>query len=124
MQKYLTPLIVGALSLLMAVSAASAQSDGPEPPSYTEIRPLVRVMPEYPIRLFRAGIQGRVVVQFDLDERGHPVNVTVAEPDPHRAFNDAARDAIRRFRYEPRLVDGVPVIAEGIQYAFEFNIHQ
>ena len=39
-----------------------------------------------------------------------------------RVFERAALDAAKRFRYKPRVVDGVPQPVSGVRYLFRFEM--
>ena len=55
---------------------------------------------EYPEAARRAGVEGRVIVQFVVDERGRVVDpVVVRSPSP--LLSDAALDAVRQARFRP-----------------------
>lgn len=69
---------------------------------------------EYPIRARRSGIQGRVVVQFVVNEVGEPVDLEVAR-SPHDLLTGAALDTVRRLRFTPGEVGGQPV---KVQFSF------
>jgi protein TonB len=74
------------------------------------VRPvlLVKVEPSYPQVARRAGLGGRVTVRAVIAENGDVESVEVfASTNP--LFNDAAVDAVRRWRYRPALMNGRPV---------------
>jgi protein TonB len=66
------------------------------------------VAPDYPQDLFAKGIGGVVTVAFTVNVKGEPTDVTVESSDPANVFDRAATDAVKRWRYEPLLIDGVP----------------
>jgi periplasmic protein TonB len=74
------------------------------------VRPvvLVKVDPSYPEAARRAGLGGRVTLRAVIAEDGRVESVEVfASTNP--LFNDAAVDAVRRWRYRPALMNGRPV---------------
>lgn len=62
----------------------------------------------YPVRAQRVGIEGRVIVEFVVDERGAVTNPVVVR-SPSALLSDAALDAVRRIAFEPGQQRGRPV---------------
>jgi periplasmic protein TonB len=82
---------------------------------------VVRVQPDYPPRALVLGLQGDVVVQFDVLADGTVSNISVVESsDP--VFERSALRAASRFRYKARVVDGVPQATVGVRYRFRFEM--
>jgi TonB family protein len=52
---------------------------------------------------------GFVVVQYTITEQGRVTDVAVVESSPMGMFDSAAQSAVRKWLYEPRKEDGVPV---------------
>ncbi len=75
-----------------------------------EVAPKVRsqAKPEYPYYLRRAGLSGRVKVEFIVNTEGR-VEAAYAVETSHPAFRQAAIDAVERWRFEPGTVEGKPV---------------
>ena len=63
---------------------------------------------EYPPLAIRAGIEGTVIVQFVVDERGHVVDPVVLR-SPNELLSEAALEAIRESRFTPGQQRGRPV---------------
>ncbi|WP_412067148.1 energy transducer TonB [Rubrivirga sp. IMCC43871] len=63
---------------------------------------------EYPEFARRAGIEGQVVVQFVVDERGNVVD-PVAVRSPNELLSEAAIKAVRESRFTPGQQRGRPV---------------
>jgi TonB family protein len=68
---------------------------------------LVNVAPEYPAAALEAKVQGVVVVDVILDAAGVPADVQVLKGVPE--LDAAAVEAVRQWRFEPTLMNGVPV---------------
>lgn len=92
----------------------TALSDGP-------LVAIVRVQPVYPPRAIAMNLDGWVVVRFDVTADGLVTNPTVVESS-HRVFEKAALDTVQKFRYKPRVIDGVPRPSTGLQNVFRFEI--
>lgn len=82
---------------------------------------LVRPQPVYPARPLQQGLEGWVLVEFDVQPDGTVANVRIVDSSD-RAFERAALKAAQRFRFKPRVVDGVALPSPGIQNLFRFEI--
>lgn len=83
--------------------------------------PIYRRQPAYPRRAFENRWEGVVVLELTVSELGRVENAVVVESS-NRVFEDAALVAARKFRYAPKIENGLPVRADGIKYTFTFNI--
>lgn len=74
-----------------------------EPVSVGQVAPTSRVNPSYPPRAQRRGMEGFVEVEFVIRRDGSVDNGTirVTRAQPRRVFEDAAREAIARWQFEP-----------------------
>jgi protein TonB len=82
---------------------------------------LVRISPTYPARAQQLGLEGWVLVQFDVLASGTVANVAVVESS-NRLFERSAVNAAQRFRYKARVIDGVPTGTTGVQNLFTFRM--
>lgn len=87
-----------------------------------EARPVQRRSPEYPQRAAMAGIEGVVLAVFDVTETGRTDNIRIAAAAPAGLFEEVCERAIARWRYEPRIENGVPVRREGVVTYFDFQL--
>jgi len=85
--------------------------------------PIVRVSPTYPARAQAQGLEGWVLVQFDVLATGSVTNVRVIDSSSH-IFEKAAVAAAARFRYKPQVIDGVPRGKTGLQNIFRFHMEK
>jgi TonB family protein len=69
-----------------------------------------RVEPIYPAMARTAAIEGTVVVEAECGIDGIVINVRVLRP-AHRLLDEAATDAVRRYRCQPRLRNGQPEVS-------------
>lgn len=83
---------------------------------------MFRVSPNYPTRALALGIEGHVIVQFDVDANGQVFNVEVVESSDSIFEKESIR-AAERFRYKPRVVDGVALVTRGLQNLFTFKLN-
>lgn len=77
--------------------------------------------PYYPQRPLQRSEEGTVDVHFMVDTDGVPFEAIVANSTGDRAFHAAALAALRRFRFDPAIYQGEPVIGSSI-YRFTFNL--
>ena len=82
---------------------------------------LVRVAPIYPARAISNGTEGYVVLQFDVTADGRVINIVIIE-STDRVFDRAAIHAAERFKFKPRVVDGVAYASYGLQNMFTFTL--
>lgn len=76
--------------------------------------------PLYPDALRRLGVEGRVVVAFVVDERGHVLNPSIeSSTDPR--FDSACVDAVRKWRFKPGVKGGRPVRTQ-VRVPFPFRL--
>jgi protein TonB len=83
--------------------------------------PIVRVAPVYPARALSRGLEGYVDMSFTVTTAG-----TVRDPivlfSTSSLFERAALRAVLKFKYKPRVVDGVPVDVPGVKTRISFQI--
>jgi protein TonB len=70
--------------------------------------------PRYPIESRRKHEQGTVVLSLTLGVDGRVASVAVTQSSGSPRLDDAARDAVRTWRWEPTLRGGQPVQVRGI----------
>lgn len=87
-----------------------------------EVIPLVRIKAQYPTSALRKGIEGWVKVKFSINQKGGVKNVRVVEAQPRRVFERSAIKAISRWKFKPKLVDGVAVERDGVLQTIRFNL--
>lgn len=84
--------------------------------------PIVKVAAVYPRRAQSRGIEGFVIVEFVVTKTGSVSNAMVVKAEPEGIFDRAALDAVAKFKYKPRVVDGVAMEVAGVQNKISFEI--
>jgi protein TonB len=83
--------------------------------------PIVRVAPVYPSRALSRGLEGFVDMSFTVTSTG-----TVKDPivlqSTSSLFERAATRAVLKFKYKPRVVDGIPVEVSGVKTRITFEL--
>ncbi len=103
--------------------AANTEIGGPGGMNIAEgdYLPIVRVAPVYPARALSRGLEGYVDMSFTVTTTG-----TVRDPivvfSTSSLFERAAIRAVLKFKYKPRVVDGVPVDVPGVKTRITFKI--
>ncbi len=72
----------------------------------TNVIPLVRIPPRYPMRAANRHIEGWVKVEFTITEEGTVKDAVVVEAQPSKIFNNAALQAIRRWKFKAKIIGG------------------
>jgi protein TonB len=86
--------------------------------------PVVRIDPAYPPSALRGGTEGWVKVQFSIAATGMVEDAIVIDSDPENVFEAAALKAIGRWRYDPKIENGVPVERAGMQTLIWFRLDE
>jgi protein TonB len=68
-----------------------------------------KVDPNYPQRALEQLVSGWVELQFTVAIDGSVQDVVVTDSQPHVTFDKSAMAALRRWRYNPVMRDGVAV---------------
>lgn len=102
-----------------------------------EYLPIVKVQPQYPRRALSRGLAGYVIVEFTVTEAGTVRDPLVIEncahipnarnpsdcvDSPNSVFDSAAMKAALKFKYKPKVIDGVPVETAGVQNKITFEL--
>jgi periplasmic protein TonB len=86
-----------------------------------ELLPIVKVAPVYPTRALAKRLEGYVLVEFIVTATGAVKDVVVLESTAD-LFEKPAIEAALKFRYKPRVVDGVAVEVRGVRNRILFEM--
>lgn len=92
--------------------------------SDSDVVPVVRVNPQYPIRAAEQGIEGWVELEFTITPSGTVKDAVVLAARPGRIFDTEALRAISKWRYNPKIVDGKPVERPGVRVRLRFRLEE
>jgi len=96
-----------------AGDGSTGPAESSAPPVYygydTAPKALKTIEPEYPESAKNAGLEGTVVINLNLDERGRILRAWVASSSAPEILVSAALDAAYQFEFTPGLSRGVPV---------------
>ena len=82
--------------------------------------PVIRYAPTYPDACRSKGVEGAVLVQFDVTPEGNVVNARILEA-PDRCFSRILR-TVERWKYPPAYQNGRPVMRYGVVERFSFQL--
>lgn len=85
--------------------------------------PLVRIEPRYPVTAARDGVSGWVRLGFNIDETGAVTDVVVLSAEPARTFDREAIAALKRWKYQPKRVNGAAIKQTGMQVQLDFSLN-
>jgi protein TonB len=88
----------------------------------SDVVPLVRVDPDYPPQAKQRRVEGYVDVEFTIGPAGTVEEARVIGSQPPLVFDEAALRAVRRWRYNPRIENGVAVSRPGVRVRIRFEL--
>jgi protein TonB len=89
-------------------------------PHAVSARPIMVRQPEFPVDARLDGIEGWVRFTYVIGRDGAVKSVDIVDAKPRNVFEPAVRKAVRSWRFEPILIDGVPAerqITQTIEFA-------
>jgi TonB family protein len=106
------------IRLMSACSLAAALSVSALTPLSAAVlqdaTPVSQVAPAYSPSLRASCVEGNVVISFTITAKGDVINpVVVSSTDQH--LNNAALDAVRKWKFAPATKDGVAVTVKAVQ---------
>jgi protein TonB len=117
------------------------QATGPSGPGLTitdgEYLPIVQVQPTYPRQALARGLVGWVIIEFTVTEQGSVsdpfivsncavvqsrVDQAECYDHPNRIFDTAALRAALKFKYKPKVINGIAMATAGVQNKITFEL--
>src|SRR5207247_699112 len=89
-----------------------------------DVMPLVRIEPDYPLAAAQRGLEGWVIVRFTITPIGTVRDAAVVKSDPKWTFDEAAVRAVSRWKYNPKIEDGLAVERRGVQVLLRFQLEK
>lgn len=93
--------------VMMAAAQQQAGTNNQEPPNFQGNPP-----PAYPADAIVRGLEGTVMLRLTIDASGRVADVEVVESSGHAELDEAAVEAVRKWRGEPARRNGRPVLSE------------
>jgi len=117
------------MSLLFSICLAISQSSFSATvtgmsPAGNEIDVEITKIPtlKYPRRAERLGVEGYVVIGFDLSAAGELIDLRVIKSDPRFMFDKAALKYVEGMKFAIPEEDGEPVMTRDIQHRIRFQL--
>ena len=86
-----------------------------------DVLPIVRIDPQWPREALVEGIEGYVEVEVTIGADGSVKDVRVIQSEPRRMFDRNVIRAVLKWKFKPRIINGVPVERKAIQM-LEFTL--
>ena len=102
----------------LAISAPTFSDFG----SNQQAMPLYRVEPRYPAKALKRGAEGYVLMSFTIDETGRPVDIEITDAKPRRMFERNAIRALKKWKYQPKVIEGKAIAQVGQTVKLEFEL--
>jgi len=83
--------------------------------------PIVKVAPIYPRRALSRGVEGNCLVEFTVTELGTVRDPFIVECTSG-LFERASMNAVLKFKYKPRVVDGNPIEVPGVRHVITYKL--
>jgi len=68
-----------------------------------------QIEPVYPHEARSKGVEGKVILQFVVNKSGHVTNIRIVSSAPKGVFDQRAKEAVSKWRFEPGMYRGKPV---------------
>ncbi len=91
-----------------STSSSTRRASGEPPPVIQEAKLIRRVNPDYPSAAKKDGIAGSVDLDVTVSTQGVVEEASVVKATPPDMFEKSALAAVRKWKYDPRFVDGLP----------------
>ncbi|KCZ92933.1 energy transducer TonB [Hyphomonas johnsonii] len=115
-----TPVIAGAAPASLVPSHLKLPNIVPVVVSSRGFQVARPPVPTYPSKAAARGLTGHCDVDFAIDPRGKPYNVSARCSDP--VFKGEAERSVSKAEFVPQLVDGQFVTVKGLVFPLEFTI--
>ncbi len=111
------------MSLRIARPATVAANGSPAVLPEAQMRRTFFVAPTYPLRARERATQGWVNLEYTVTKDGTTRDPSVKAAEPAGVFDRAAMDAVKRWRYEPRVVNGA-VVEQRVEARLLFRLSE
>jgi len=117
-----TLLIAGAFVGFQQASAEEQHSVHANFSNVASIETIKDVAPTFPRMAVRTNAQGYVVLAYNLDASGKPVDIKVVEEQPKRTFTASAINALKASRFSVVDDAGTAYAVKGLSRRYDFQL--
>jgi TonB family protein len=117
--------VAGGVSRVQATLAARKTATGATVAKSTvnsPIRQIVGAPADYPPRAIRRNIEGFVVVKFTVTKTGDVDAIQIVESEPSGMFDESVLEAVQKYKFQPRMVNGEPVDSKEVEKRVVFKL--
>ncbi|HSG65310.1 MAG TPA: energy transducer TonB, partial [Gammaproteobacteria bacterium] len=100
-----------------APSRDASTAQGAQEEAGGSLEPLIRWAPQYPSQAQTQGIEGYATIEFDVNADGTVENAMVADSEPGELFDQAALEAVRRWRYRADPQRSATHVSERVEFS-------
>ena len=122
--KWMMLLVIVVFAVMSGCATEAPQGSDASAATIVPAESLRRVPPVYPKKAAKAGIDGWAVIRYSIDEQGRTRNLEVVETGGDSAFGRAAKEAVKKWRFEPARQDGTPIAVHGKETRLTFEINR
>lgn len=83
---------------------------------------MVRMVPKYPRNAVKQLIEGWVQLSFDINKAGKPINIKVIKAQPQQIFDMSAIKAVSKWKYSPKIENGMPIVQKGLSTQLDYKL--
>ncbi|MCF6288481.1 MAG: TonB family protein [Proteobacteria bacterium] len=91
------------------------------PTNNTFPKVIKKVNPEYKVSIRAKGIEGNVILSFNINQKGLIKNITVDKSSPHKLLDRSAIKALKKWRFDPNTITDNN-LANRYQQIFSFTL--
>ncbi|MCH8891603.1 MAG: TonB family protein [Myxococcales bacterium] len=113
---------IGVIVPFVAASLDLAAADLGTGGSDRDVVPLVRIEPQYPMSAKQRGVEGWVELRFTITAAGTVADIVVTASVPGTVFDKAAVRAVSRWKYNPKVENGIAVDRPGVRQRIKFEL--
>ncbi len=109
---------------ILGFQQAQAESPAAVTANFTNVADIETVRdvePKYPALAIKTGVEGYVVLSYDLNASGKPVEIEVVEEHPKRVFSKSAIRALKASRFSVVDEAGTEYSVEGLARRYDFQ---